>query len=464
MDTFKLVFTILIIGAGFLTESQAQSKASVANESAVPEVEWYPPEIEKGLTPEHAKVIISGRTNAGSTVKIDGNRITMIKENGNMMAANEAASSEEARQMRMNCKAYEHPDLTSHVVALLKKGETYNTLGYSGSWIKVILPNGVGFTSPPCFLPATAPGNETSTRANFDGFFETSIELPQGLAQIPILITTPANTQKTFLISVDVKINLNKNDTVKMNNKVSPNKPPAAAKNIRLWAGLGFTYQSDSQSTSGASDLAFSTVQVPGIIARGGYWGDRWGVDFYFRDAPGEIKAAPPFQIQSDAYHWRTMEVKGLYQFDRGPNSRLRGRPSQWQLRFGTQIHQIPFFEISNSNVVTIKDHKLTTATLGMGLLLGQEQNWSYEFAVGLQQPISSAAEGNSTFKVSSPLAYEAQIGAAYKFAPNWRLGIFSYTQSLTYNYEFQNENGALTTGKQKLFNTTFDLRLGYEF
>lgn len=391
------LLTLILIGGIFTATSQAQTKAAGRpRAAAVPEVEWYAPEIEKSSLQDRSRVIVTGKTQPGSNVQIDGDSITVIKDGGRGMS----------------------------------------TAKIRNAW----------------------------GRANFEGFFEIALELPQGLAQIPVLITTAKNVEKTFLISVDVKISPKTNDTVKLtNNKVSTSKPPAAAKKIRIWSGLGFTYQSYNQTTTGAADLNFTTLQAPGIVARGGYWGERWGLDFYFRDAPGKIVAAAPLKIQSDTYHWQTLEAKGLYQFERGPNSRLWGLPSQWQLRFGAQQHQIPFFDIDASNNVNIRDHSLTTATLGIGLLLAQEQSWSYEFAVGLQQPISSGAS-QGTYTLASPFAYEAQIGAAYKFAPNWRLGIFSYTQSLSHTYELEETGIPIKSGKQGLFYTTFDLRLGYEF
>ncbi len=181
------------------------------------------------------------------------------------------------------------------------------------------------------------------TRSNFEGFFEIALELPQGLAQIPIQVIATAQSQKTFMISVDVKIAKNNINEVRINNtKISRNKPPAAAKRFRLWAGAGWTYQSYNQSTTGSPDLQFATVQAPGIFLRGGYWGETFGLDFYFRDAPGKISADPPLTVKADSYHWRTLEAKGLYQFDRGANSRMMGLPSQWQLRFGAQKHKIP--------------------------------------------------------------------------------------------------------------------------
>ncbi|MBS1969442.1 MAG: hypothetical protein JSU04_04010 [Bdellovibrionales bacterium] len=373
--------------------SFAQSKQGAANSSL--EVEWYPPETEKGRTPDRARVVVSGRTTANSRIQVDGESVTIMNK----------------------------------------------VTGASNAKI-----------------------DSRETRSNFEGFFEVALELPQGLAQIPIQITTGDRTQKTFMISVDVKIVKNNIDEVRINNtKISRNKPPAAAKRFRLWAGAGWTYQSYNQSTTGSPDLQFSTVQAPGVVLRGGYWGEKFGLDLYFRDAPGKITADPPLTVKTDSYHWRTLEAKGLYQFDRGPGSRMMGLPSQWQLRFGAQKHQVPYLNINASNEISVSDVDITTATLGIGLLLGQEQSWSYEFALGLQQPMSaSAADGD--FTLSSKMAYEVQIGAAYKFAPNWRLGVFSYTQSLDYTYDYKPTSSTTKSGQQKLFYTTFDLRLGYEF
>lgn len=363
--------------------------------ASTPEVEWYPPETEKGQTPDRARVVISGRTTANSRIQVDGESVTVMNK-------------------------------------------------VSG--------------------PSTGKIDGRETRSNFEGFFEMSLELPQGLAQIPIQVTTADRSQKTFMISVDVKIVKNNVDEVKINNtRISRNKPPAAAKRFRLWAGAGWTYQSYNQTTSSSPNLNFTTVQAPGMVFRGGYWGESFGLDLYFRDAPGKIEADTPFTVKTSDYHWRTLEAKGLYQFDRGPSSRIAGLPSQWQLRFGTQSHQVPYLNINASNEISVIDGNVTTATLGVGLLLGQEQAWSYEFAFGLQQPMSSSMSGGD-YTITPKTAFEAQLGAAYKFAPNWRLGVFSYTQSLEYAYEFKPTGGSLKTGNQKLFYTTFDLRLGYEF
>ncbi|HEY8272739.1 MAG TPA: hypothetical protein VIG33_17730 [Pseudobdellovibrionaceae bacterium] len=459
---FLLIMSFIF---GWVLQSNAQS---------IPTVEWYPPETEKSQLPNRSKVVISGRTTGGSLVQIDGDSVTVINEKAPSPTNSNVQPSEAIRQLRANCKVYMAPDIKTKVLASMKKGDDVKAVEFADSWLKVFLKTGPGFMSRPCVVPLKEQAKETSpgsfkidnrfTRANIEGFFEIAIELPEGRAQIPILVTSPSNAQKTFLVSVNVSINANNNvDDIKMNTKVSQSKPPAAAKKIRLWLGAGLTFQNYGQTMDGAPDLKFQTVQSPGIVARGGYWGDRWGIDFYFRDAPGKIEAEAPLQIQSDTYHWRTAEAKGLYQFARGPSSRIGGRPSQWQLRFGTQLHQIPFLEVSDTNRVTIKESSLQMATLGGGLLLGQEQDLSYEFAVGIQYPLSASGPGKS-FSVSSPFGYEAQIGAAHKFASNWRLGLFSYTQSLAYSYKYENTNGALKNGQQDLFYTTLDLRLGYEF
>lgn len=462
-----LIFLLLYLNALLTFPCYGQTKAG----EPVPEVEWYPPEIERGRTPDHSKVIISGRTQPGSLIHMDGDSVTILRGAGAAPPAPEKQEVE--RQLRIRCKVYESPDMHSHALGAFKAGAVVQTTEYSSSWLKVSVPTKAvyGYMSSPCFLPAReSPAATTSaappkfesreTHANAEGFFEMTTELPQGLIQMAILVVDPARAQKTFLISVDV--NVAKEDIHMNNTKVSTNKPPAAAKKIRLWGGLGFTYQTFSQSSDAFPSLSFQTVQAPGIVARGGYWGDQWGMDLYFRDAPGKVEASAPLQVDTDTYHWRTMEAKGLYQIPRKANSRIWGLPSQWQIRFGAQLHQVPFADV-NSNVATLQQVNLTMGTLGIGLLLGQEQNWSYEFALGLQDPLATNGPGTN-FSISSPFGYEAQVGAAYKFAPNWRLGLFSYTQSVSYNYSFVNSLGSARSGAQHLFYTTLDLRLGYEY
>lgn len=301
--------------------------------------------------------------------------------------------------------------------------------------------------------------NSVETRANAEGFFELALDLPFGQAQIPVEIVQSEKSQKTFLLTFEVTA---VKEQIPINTPVARQKPPAAAKKFRFWTGAGLTHQSYSQSLNAGTDLKFSTVQAPGLMFRGGYWGDSYGFDFYFRDAPGKIEADAPYTIETGKYSWRTAEIKGLYQFDRNAKSRIWGKASQWQLRFGLQSHQVPFLEASPANVITLEKVNFTAASLGIGLLLGQEQIWTYEFALGINRPLSASGPGEG-FKTSSPIGFEAQVGGAYKFAPNWRLGIFSYTQSLGYTYEYT-KAGTPTSGKQNLFYTTMDLRLGYEF
>jgi hypothetical protein len=431
------------------------------------DVEWYPPEIERSATPMRSKVIISGRTVPGSGIHVDGSSVTTLQPK--TQAAPPAAAAE--RQLRANCTLYQQPSVRGKVLKNLPKGLKLQAIEISPSWYKVSAGGTIGFLSQPCLIPLKtseavdgALGGDAviesrDAKASSEGFFEVTIELPSGLSQMPVQVTAPNKEQKTFLISVDV--NPVKED-IKTDAKVSTKKPPAAAKRIRLWAGAGLTYQTFTQTATGSPDLNFNTVQAPGLMARGGYWGEQWGIDLYFRDAPGKINASAPYQTQSDGYHWKTIDAKGLYQFRRNANSRLFGLPSQWQLRFGAELQQIPYLGIAGTTISS-QDRSLTMGMLGLGLLLGEERDWSYEFAFGYQQLLSAKGDGAS-LTVDSPLAYELQIGAAYKFAPGWRIGLFSYLQSLGYKFQQGNADGTTTSGQQHLFYTTMDLRLGYEF
>jgi len=458
--SFLKFTTFSLVTWAALNSALAQNPA-VDAEAAAPSVEWYAPEIDASPIPEHAKVIISGKTLPGVTVRIDSASITKLNEG----PGPESEGRPQERVFLSNCPGYERPNTKSKLVFNFRKDTKVNALVVAPGWVKVLGTKKFAYASQSCFVPLKAgsgvfPPDTITVRANAEGFFEIGLDLTPGLAQIPVTVVAPNKSAKTFLLTADVS--LKKND-IKVNTEISKNKPPAASKNIRIWVGSGMTYQSNQQTTAGAPDLAFKTFQAPGLMARGGYWGQQWGLDLYFRDAPGKIKADPPFQIQSDTYHWQTMEAKGLYQFPRGPASRIFGLPSQWQLRFGAQLHQIPFLDVDTSSFVTIQDHSVTMATLGVGLLLGEENAWSYEFAFSPQFPVGAQGVGGP-FTISSTVAYEFQAGAAYKIAPNWRIGLFSYTQSLQYAYNYEKTAGTIKTGTQNLFYTTFDLRLGFEY
>jgi hypothetical protein len=299
------------------------------------------------------------------------------------------------------------------------------------------------------------------TIANAEGYFELGIEFPQGMIQIPIEIIYPNQQEKLFLITFEVSL-----AKVKMDTEVTQAKPPAAAKEIRIWLGLGTTYQKYSQDVKNTTQVTLSNSDSPSLLTRFGYWGPIWGFDFFYRQAPGKIdEASQPFQISSGKYNWTTAEARALYRFSRDEHSRMLGLPSQWQLLLGSQMHTMPFLNIDAANRVTVKQHQLTVGTLGLGLLLGQEQPWTYEFSFNYQMPISAKGSDGNTFTVSQPVAFDARLGAAYKFAPDWRVGAFAYIQSHSYSFEYSDKSqNTQISGKQNLFYSTFDFHIGWEY
>ncbi len=420
------------------------------------DVEWYQPEVERGRVSGLATVIISGRTAPDMTVSIDGKNITVIKGASKLAA-------------RHNCRLMATPGSKGKMEGSVRRGSKVDVLEESGNWLKVSDGGKVGYVSKSCFgsnlMNVNYGGDKQNltspkTRSNSEGYFELAVHQPPGLTQIPIVVSSEKGESKTYLITFDISL-----ENVRMNTKVSKNKPPAAAKHLRVWLGVGSTYQSYRQTVAG-KNVSFVNMDSPSLLGRLGYWGDSWGLDLFLRDAPGRVdSASDPFTIESGKYHWLTAEVRGMYQVPRDSGSRLFGLPSQWQLFFGGQHHQMPFLDIDGLNNASIRKHTLLTATMGLGLLLAQERPWSYELLVDYQLPVSAAGEGGDEFSVSSPLAVDARLGATYKFATNWRFGAFIYTQSHTYKFKYTNKAlGSSTSGNQNLFYSTFDLHLGYEY
>jgi len=392
---YAFLLSLLLLSAAGQTSASSTKGQALSREV---EIEWYPPETEQSKVPDHAILVISGKTRPGAQIKVEGENVTVL-----------TSTSKSQSQVS----------------------------------------------------PAKNIIKTKQTVANALGYFELSMDFPQGLIQIPILVTTPDQNQNTFLINFNVSLT-----NVKMNKEVTTKKTPAAAKSVRLWFGLGTTYQTYSQSVANTTDVTLQNTASPSILARAGYWGSRWGFDFFFRDAPGKIDSAvQPFRISSDHYHWQTIEGRGHYQFTRGNRSRLWGMPSQWLLLFGSQFHKMPFLDIDATNAVAVHQHQLVMATLGVGLLLAQERDWSYEFALEYQTPLSTSAESGSVFKVSSPIAFDVRLGVTNKLARNWRTGIFAYLQSHKYSFNYTNANsGSSIAGSQSLFYSTVDMHIGYEY
>lgn len=473
--------TILIMLSILMFLGPARAVAQATTLPPLVTVEWYPPEIEDTDNPERALVILSGRTLPNARIQVDGENFTMVRAIPTAAPSENTSGEETAAapqtftwQPVKNCKAYTLPHLNSKIAGEIKVGSRYKATDHSEDWIKVSGGKREAYAPKSCFSlskspsgPSASANNKASsekmaspqTTANLDGFFEVAVDSPRGLMQVPVLITAREGLQKTFLVTFDVAAN-----NVKMNNEVSKSKPPAAAKSLRLWLGLGTTIQKYSQTVT-TSSVSFQNTDSPSLLARLGYWKNSWGFDLFYRDAPGKIdQATAPFQISSTKYHWKTTEARGHYQFERGEKSRLLGLPSQWQLLFGLQMHKMPFLSVDNLGNVSVLQNGINTAILGVGLLLGQERDWSYEFALEYQQPISASSSGGK-FSVSSAVAYDARLGLNYKLNSDWRLGFFAYLQSHSYKFNFENSATATqVNGNQNLFYSTFDLHLGYEY
>jgi len=322
----------------------------------------------------------------------------------------------------------------------------------------VVISGGKNYSNTDLRL-AKAGASGATTRTGSTGYFELSIKMRPGLAQVPIIVRWKNGKTRPFLITFDVKPK-----NVEMSAKITKKLPPQAEKKLRLWAGLGSTYQSYSQTVQG-STVSFYSVASPSLLFRAGYWGPRFGVDAYYRSAPGTIKnVQQPFLLQNGSYSWQTIELRGLYNFPRSPTSRLFGVSSQLQLYLGLQDHATPYLDINTSNVVNLVTNTIFMGTVGLGIILARERDWSFEGYFDLQEPVYTSGSGGNTLSVSSVLAGDARVGANYKFAPNWRFGIFTYLQTHNYNFTYTNNTtNTVTSGNQSLFYSTFDLHLGYE-
>ncbi len=194
-----------------LTCSSFSTRAYAIDQSlAQISVEWFQPETTKSDVAGRATIHIAGKTQPASVIEIDLRKVTFVRAAG-----------------------------TNNPKLIQQK-----------------------------FLNEITPGNEIMrTLSNSDAYFELSIDFPQGLIQIPIQVVDRNKLEKTFLITFDVSVK-----KAKMDAQISKNIPPAAAKNLRVWFGLGLTYQKYSQTVGGVSNVSFSNFDSPSLLGRLGYF------------------------------------------------------------------------------------------------------------------------------------------------------------------------------------------------
>ncbi len=325
-----------------------------------------------------------------------------------------------------------------------------------------ILPTASPVSPPPVTPPVPlAPPQSASQTAS-----QTAFEVPP-----PVVVVTPVSPPK---VAPTPQAPVAKNEPICL---PPPREQAEAKKEIPpdymvlnedtqhfwLWLGMGVDYTYYAQDV-GLTNVKYSLIDSPSYYVRAGSMiNSTYGMDFSYKDIPGQAKSSDSVTVVNGNYHWQTISAEGLA---RVAEYRSRsGLDNWWGMRFGVQQHMVPFMISTNVGEIEMRNNSMTMATLGVDYIVGRNRRVRYEFMARYQYPLATAASGNDDFSIVPKYAFDGSIGQVYKISPQWSLGIYWYGQWHQYQFSYRdNSVHANYNGNQTLFFSDLDLRIGFDF
>jgi hypothetical protein len=220
-----------------------------------------------------------------------------------------------------------------------------------------------------------------------------------------------------------------------------------------VWLGIGAGYQYHEQDVpSITGGTSFQNINVPSVSAHAGFQGKRLGLDLSYRQLPGQIKSSKNITVVDGEYQWRTLSGEVLY------------RLSEWNLRVGVQHHSIPFMVPDQvAGDISVTSNTLMMVSLGFDRSYQISERLRAEWLMRYQHKILAGASDGAEFKVSPQFAFDGSVGGVYRITPTFRAGVFWYGQVQSYEFDYDGSNIAMS-GKQMLFDSNFEFRVGWEF
>jgi hypothetical protein len=324
-----------------------------------------------------------------------------------------------------------------------------------------------------------AKGDILQSAADQGGYFQMSLSLPQGLVQIPIVVTAEDKSM-TYVISLQIE-----KGKVTASVPISKDEPevaewrdaakkfaekkyglglPLANKLSGLWAslGVGINYQSLSQTLSGGTELKFQNINLPSVGVRMTWNQPRWLANFDYKYQPGTVsQVSAPFTASSSSYAWTSLTAEGGYNL----RNDYFGERSRFTLLAGCQFHQMPFFRVNFGNTIDERTLSLTTLSVGPMFVLEMGPKYLFEVYMHYQQHLSASILDESNFSVTTKFAFDGSIGVLRKFNEKHNLGLFWLGQWHRYDFTYRDVVTQLDNqGQQNLFYSNLDLRYIWHF
>jgi opacity protein-like surface antigen len=408
IDTMKsfLCLTTILISLAASAETQVSSPA-VAPElppsSSAPALEpvsapspfkikWYKPAFQAGAPQGKVRTILSGRTEAGSQIDLGATEISVIQANGEV-------------------QSFKASDLKTN----------------SG--------------------PVEADGN---------GYFELSLDLPQGDVQLPIHVALKENA-KSYQLNLEVH-----SKSVVLKSPTELKASPALVNGASIWGGLGYTYVNMKQDIGDInSHVAFESFRAPSLFIEGAYsFGSNWGLIASYKKSPGAVGSPEGQTVQTGEYSWDILTLEGRYSKS-GWKKMFFQKPAKFYLRFGANQQTVPFWERTTAQTVDIKTNQVMMASIGGQVDYDYSEKWVLTSLLRYDHVTSS----DSSLKVEGPFSFDGSIGAYYRFDNRWNLGGFWYGQYHSWKFKHTDlVSNQEISGSQVLIFSNMEIRLGYGF
>lgn len=298
------------------------------------------------------------------------------------------------------------------------------------------------------------------------GLFEFILDLPNEKVQVTLKFKTPQNAIETYQLNLQVTP-----QAVQVQDQADLKPSPLYTKRFGAWFGTGFNFLSYKQASGDiGSDLEFQTFKGPSLFALG-WWNVNENLDANAsaKVSPGEVRASDAIQIAAGNYNWLIFALEGTYFPKMWHNTLFSEYPTRWGVRFGIQHHIVPFISRTGASTTEaeIVTNSLSMFTIGIQSTTRISDRWSFEWIMRYQSPLATG----STFDIRPDFAFDGSLGVVYSWRGPWRIGGYWYGQWHDYSFTHQdrylvNTNATETriTGRQSLFFSNAELRLGYEF
>tara|TARA_Y100001935_G_scaffold208256_1_gene177744 strand:- start:3793 stop:6471 length:2679 start_codon:yes stop_codon:yes gene_type:complete len=226
------------------------------------------------------------------------------------------------------------------------------------------------------------------------------------------------------------------------------------------WIGSGMSYVNYKQVNElGTLDSESRNDNLGQYFEIGYASQSGWGGVLSYKIIPGEI-VVDNASLDKDTYVWQMMALEGLML--KWAPFKIFGMPLLYGPRIGVQSHTVPFVYLNESDSLELKQNEMMTLSAG---LMGEipKGRWRFQSYMRYQFPFSSKSSGAASFEVKPTFAFDGLLGSTYYLSQNFKVGAFWYGQWHYYNFVYST-NSFSNKGQDSLFNSTLDLRLGFDF